>query len=382
MSMLVNTGNDMIRVAISINKCDSGGQKSVIMSYLNNFDPKRVIFDLIVDSDSNSIPYKEVEALGGELHVIPPYQSIIKHMIALRKLCKENRYDVFYAANNTMNVFPLFVAWLSGVKVRISESLTTASKLEKKKTLMKNVLKLFSHLFCNRYMANGIESARYQFGERAVRENKVDIFFNPIDTAKYDFNPALREETRNEFGWTDKVVYGTIIRFEKQKNPLFLIDVMKEIMQKRVNARFAIIGIGSMEQQMMDKIKECGFEDRMAWLGRREDIKKFYNAFDAFLLPSLYEGFPVVGIESQATGLPIFYSDAVTREASVEELAHFIRLDQSAKEWAEIIIEATEASMKNRHGRVDYLKANGFDAKEETKRLTDYFENTLKEYMQ
>lgn len=369
----------MIHVAISINKCDSGGQKSVIMSYLRNFDKDKVQFDLIVDSDSNSIPFDEVKYLGGKIHVIPPYQNIFKHMVALYKLCRKNSYDVFYAANNTMNLFPLFIAWICRIKVRISESLTTASKLERKKTFMKNILKCFSHLFCNYYMANGIESAEYQFGKRYVKKGKVSIFLNPVDTSKNGYDINLREETRKKMGWTDKIVYGTIARFEQQKNPLFLIDIMNEIMKKQSNAQFAIIGIGSMEQQMQERIKQYEFGNKMSWLGRREDIKQFYNAYDAFILPSLYEGFPVVGVESQAAGLPVFYSDVVTKEAAIEELGHYISLNKNANEWADIIIKETQKAMKNRHGRNEYLKQHGFDASLETDRLTIFFEQAIKE---
>ena len=369
----------MIKVAISINKCDSGGQKSVIMSYLRNFDRKRIQWDLIVDADSNSIPYDEVKMLGGRVYVIPPYQKIVKHMAALRKLCKEEKYDVFYAANNTMNLFPMFVAWMAGVKVRVSESLTTASKMEKKKTLMKNVLKQFSHWFCNYYMANGKESAEYQFGKKAMMAGKVAIFMNPVDADRNSYDPLLREECREKMGWANKVVYGTIARFEIQKNPLFMIEVMNEIRKKSESAHFCIIGIGSMEEQMKQKIAECGFGDKMSWLGRREDIRQFYNAFDAFLLPSLYEGFPVVAVESQASGLPVFMSDAVTREAAIEELGYYIELNRSAEEWADIIIRETNKMMPNRHGRQEYLKAHGFDAVSETERLTNYFEAAIEE---
>lgn len=369
----------MINVLVSINKCDSGGQKSLTMAYLRNLDPKKVHFDLVVDSDSNSIPYDEVKALGGGLHVIPPYQKIFAHMRALRKLMKENHYDVFHAMNNTMNIFPLFVAWTCGVKVRVSESLTTASKLEKKKTMMKNVLKQFSHWFCNYYTANGIESAEYQFGKKSTAAGKVAIFLNPVDAKKNDFDPALREECRQKMGWQDKVVYGTIARFETQKNPLFLIDVMNAIRKKSKKAQFCIIGIGSMEEQMKSKIAECGFGDSMSWLGRREDIRQFYNAFDAFLLPSLYEGFPVVGVESQAAGLPVFFSDAVTREAGIEELGHYIELSKSAEEWADIIIAETEKLMPLRRGRQEYLKSHGFDAVTEAERLTEYWIRAVEE---
>lgn len=75
-----------IKIAISVNKCDSGGQKSLVMAYIRNFSSDRVKFDLIVDEDSNSIPFDEVKALGGDVHVVPPYQKILSHMLALYKI--------------------------------------------------------------------------------------------------------------------------------------------------------------------------------------------------------------------------------------------------------------------------------------------------------
>lgn len=369
----------MIKIAISVNKCDSGGQKSLIMAYLRNFDPKRIQFDLIVDADSNSIPYDEVNELGGGLYVIPPYQHIIAHMKALRGLFKNNKYDVLYALNNTMNLFPLCMAYYCGIKVRVSESLTMASPLEKKKTLMKNVLKRFSHLYCNYFMANGKDCGIYQFGRKAFEEGKIAIFLSPVDAKRNTFNPKLREETRKNFGWDAHVVYGHIARFEMQKNPLFLIDVMNEIARKKENAHFVIIGAGSMEKQMKERIIGYGLGEKISWLGRREDIKQFYMAFDAFLLPSLYEGLPVVGVESQAAGLPVFFSEEVTREAAVAELGHFISLKKSATEWADVIISETEKAMPLRRGRENDMIKAGFDAVSETERLTKYFENAVLE---
>lgn len=369
----------MIKIAISVNKCDSGGQKSLIMAYLRNFDPKRIYFDLIVDKDSNSIPFDEVNELGGGIYVIPPYQHILAHLNALRKLLREKHYDALYALNNTMNLFPLGIAYFNGIKVRVSESLTMASPLEKKKTMMKNVLKRFSHLFCNYYMANGKDCGIYQFGKKAYEDGTINIFLTPVDAKKYTFDPILREDTRQKFGWGNMVVYGYIARFEKQKNPLFLVDIMNEIAQKQDNAHFVIIGAGSMEQQIKNKIAKYGLDEKMSWLGRREDIKQFYNAFDAFLLPSLYEGLPVVGIESQSTGLPVFFSEEITREAGIAELGHFISLKKSAAEWANIIISETRKAMPLRRGREKDLMNAGFDAVSEAERLTVFFERAVEE---
>ena len=369
----------MIKVAISLNKCDSGGQKSLVMAYLRNFDRSRVQFDLIVDADSNSIPYEEVEKLGGRVFVIPPYQKIFKHLSALKRIFSDNDYDVLYAVNNTMNIFPLYVAKKKGIKVRVSESLTMASHHELLKTVLKTVLRFFSHCWCNYYMANGRDCGIYQFGKKAMEQGKVAIFLSPVDAKANTFNPELRAITRKKYGWENKIVYGFIARFEKQKNPLFLIDIMYFISRKQENAHFVIIGAGSLEEKMKERINEYEMGNRLSWLGRREDIKQFYNAFDAFLLPSLYEGLPVVGVESQATGLPVFFSENITKEAGIAELGHYISLKKPADEWADVIIEETKKSIPNRRGREDDLIKCGFDSVTESNRLLDYFEKAVRE---
>mgnify|MGYP002624146960 CR=1 FL=1 len=368
-----------IKVAVSINKCDSGGQKSLGLGYLRNLDPKVVKFQLICDADSNSIPYEEVERLGGKVHVVPPYQKIGAHMKALEKIFRQEQFDVLFAMNNTMNLFPLYLAKKCGIKVRISESLSMASKQEWKKTLTKLVLKQFSHLFCNYYVACGEDCARFQFGNKAVDTGKVEIFKTCIDARANTFDQELRDKTRRDFEWDNKTVYGFIGRFSPQKNPLFLIDVFHEIKKKKEDAHFVIIGAGSLETQMLQRIEEYGLKDSVSWLGRREDIKQFYNAFDAFILPSIYEGLPVVGLESQASGLPVFFSDAITKEASVCELGHFISLKQTADEWADVIIKETDKNIPARKGHEEDLIKGGYDAVSEAKRLTDYWLKAVEE---
>lgn len=368
-----------IKVAISVNKCDSGGQKSLTMGYLRNLDKNKVVFHLICDADSNSIPYDEVKELGGVVHVIPPYQQIGKHIKALRKIFKEEKFDVLHAMNNTMNIFPLFVAKEAGIKVRISESLSMASRHELKKSAMKIVLKQFAHLFCNYYVACGKDCGAFQFGKKALYDGKIEIFKTCIDARTNTYDEALRSETRIKFGWEDQVVYGFIGRFAAQKNPMFLIDIMNGIHKLQENAQFVIIGAGELEYNMKERIALYHLQDSVSWLGRREDIRQFYNAFDAFLLPSLYEGLPVVGLEAQASGLPVFFSDKITREAAACDLAHFLSLNETPDNWAKYIITSTAKNINVRCGHEQALIDKGFDTVAETRRLTDFWLNAVKE---
>ena len=114
-----------IKVAFIEGKMDSGGKKTLSMQYFLNFDPAKVEVHFICDSDSNAVPTEEIEARGGRVHIIAPYQNIAKNMSDMADVFKQEHFDVLHAYNSTMNLFPLRVAKKCGIPVRISESLST-----------------------------------------------------------------------------------------------------------------------------------------------------------------------------------------------------------------------------------------------------------------
>lgn len=368
----------MIRVAIIGGKVHSGGKKNLIMEYYRHIDRTKVQFDFICDSDSNSIPDDEIKALGGRVYRITPYEHIWGNMRDMYRLFKQNKYDVVHAWNSMMNLFPMVVAKAAGIKVRISESLSMANKGEKK-TYIKYALRPFSSICANYYMSCGVDCGVFQFGQKAYDGGRIAIFKTVINAEANAFDPVLRNETRKKFGWEETVVYGFIGRYMMQKNPVFLMDIYGAIAKKQPEAHFVTIGFGEMEDAMMSRAKELGFYERLENLGRREDIKQFYNAFDAFLLPSLYEGLPVVGLESQAGGLPIFFSSEITPEAKACDTATFIDLKESADVWADIIIKKVKENMPVRKSNAQAIIDAHFDSKAESERLMKYYFNAIKE---
>ena len=126
-------------------------------------------------------------------------------------------------------------------------------------------------------------------------------------------------------------------------------------------------------------MEKLGIRDKVIYLGRREDIRQFYNAMDAFLLPSLYEGLPVVGLEAQSAGLPIFFSSEVTREVRASALGYFLELDRPAKEWAEAILNAVRANQEIRRSWSKEVAEAGFDSASEAMRLQKYYFNAVRE---
>ena len=78
----------------------------------------------------------------------------------------------------------------------------------------------------------------------------------------------------------------------------------------------------------------------MIFAGVRSNIQSFYDAMDAFLLPSLFEGLPVVLVEAQTAGLPCFVADTVDRGAAFTDRVKFLPLNDTAA-WANAIAAAS-----------------------------------------
>ena len=80
-----------------------------------------------------------------------------------------------------------------------------------------------------------------------------------------------------------------------------------------------------------------GLSACVIFAGARGDMPRLYSAMDALLLPSLFEGFSTVALESQCAGLPTILSEAVTRDCALTDFAAFEPLD--AERWAARIRE-------------------------------------------
>lgn len=362
----------MIRVAIVAGKVDSGGKKNLIMEYYRHVNREEVQFDFICDADSQAIPTEEIEKLGGKVYIVAPYQNIFKNMADMKKIFKKNKYPVVHAYNSTMNLFPMFVAKQCGIPVRISESLSMAHEGDWK-TILKKILRPMSKWFANYYMSCGDDCGRWQFGDKLFEAGKVDVFKTVINTEFNAYNSEVREKTRKEFGWEDKLVVGHIGRFTAQKNSVHLIEIFAAVAKKEPRAILCLIGDGELKEDMMNKIKELDIENQVNYLGRREDIQQFYNAMDCFLLPSLYEGLPVVGLEAESCGLPMFFSTEITIEANACELGHFIALSESEERWADEILKAMKENMPIRRSHAREVCDAGFDSTSEAMRMQKYY---------
>lgn len=367
---------DPIRIAQVVGKWVGGGVESVVMNYYRNIDRDKIQFDFLCDSDSTNIPYDEIEKLGGRVILIPPYQKVFEYQKELIKIFKQNKYKIVHSHINTLSVFPLRAAKKAGVPVRIAHSHSTTNKTEKKKNMMKMLLRPFSKKYATNYFACTEHAGRWLFGNKEYDNGNVYILNNAIDLDKFKYNEKIRIKKRKELNIeNDTLVIGHIGRFVAQKNHTFLIDIFNELHKKKKNSILLLIGQGPLIDEIKQKVEMLGLSDSVKFLGQRDDVNELYNVMDLFLFPSLYEGLGMVLIEAQANGLSCIASTEVPRIVKISKDVSFLELRSSINIWRDEIIKMIG---KKNLVDINILIEKGYDIKNESIKLIKKYKELYK----
>ena len=198
-----------------------------------------------------------------------------------------------------------------------------------------------------------------------------EVIKNGIDTEKFSFNHAYRDEIRREFDIGDRFMLCHVGMFAPVKNHEFLIDIFASVVKKHPDSVLLLVGTGSETEKIREKVSGLGLSEKVIFAGRRTDVEKIMSAADAFVLPSHFEGLPLVLVEAQSSGLNCFVSDAVPEEAKLLDNFEFIPLDIGAEAWADRILSA--ALNTDRASASAVVAAAGYNCKLTAARIEEIY---------
>ena len=155
-----------------------------------------------------------------------------------------------------------------------------------------------------------------------------------------------------------------------QKNHTFLIDIFAEYYKNHKDTKLVLLGDGELMPKMKEKVQTLGIEDVVLFVGNVGNANEWYQAFDAFVLPSVWEGLPVVGVEAQAADLPCVFSDNITREIGLTDKAFFVSTSDK-KQWVECLEKALEDQYRKNNYEV--ITKNQYNIVEEAKKLQERY---------
>ena len=263
---------------------------------------------------------------------------------------KHNDYKVLHLHSTSKNYPVLKYAKKYTIPIRISHShnidFQTNNLLKK---FVGNCFKPLLIKYSTDFCACSKIAGEWLFGKKITNSNKFKVIHNAVDYKKFEYSEAKRKLIRKELGILENtIVLGNVARFEKQKNHEFLIDIFYEYQKENPDSKLLLIGIGSLEDKIKAKVKELGIENKVIFLGFKQNVDEYMQAMDYFIFPSLFEGLGLVLIEAQASGIQCFTSkDVVPLDVKVSEAIEFIPLTSSAKEWSNLIMQKEKKRVNN-----------------------------------
>ena len=360
-------GDKMLRILHVVTDMRRGGLETMLMNYYRVIDREKIQFDFLTHRDYLGDYGEEIINLGGKIyHIMPlnPFSKKYKNELA-EFFNTHQEYKIIHVHQDCLSSIILKSAKKNNVKVRIAHS----HNINQDKNL-KYLIKLFYRQSIPKYatdlMACGEEAGKWMFKGASFK-----VLNNAIDTSEYIYDEIKREKVKQQLGLKkEEIIIGHVGRFSPQKNHIFLIKILKKVIQKK-SAKLLLVGDGNLREIIEKEIGNLGLKENVILTGVRSDVAELMQAMDVFVFPSLYEGLPVTMVEAQAAGLPCVISNNVPSECIItEELVTKCSLNDSEDIWVNHILKSI--NKQRRDTRKEIINA-GFDIKESAKKLQEFY---------
>lgn len=345
----------MTKVFILNHGLANGGTDTFCLNILKHINWEKFDVRMILAVDPDSRPQfreEEVRQLGipiDKTSDLDGIKKMLRHAVRLYKLLQKEKPDVFHANMDLFNGVNMFVARLAGVPVRVCHSHNSESQYEANSgkhiavSIYRGIMRWLLWHFSTARCGCSELAMDYLYGNKWRTDASACVIHNGIDLTA--FSEINTSDAKERLGLRSGIHYLiTVGRLAEQKNPLFLVDVMKAVCNRWEDVELLWVGTGEMEQQVRSKIAEENLEQKIHLLGARKDVPQILRCGEAFVFPSLFEGLPIALIEAQGAGLPCLVSDRITQEADMGGCV-FLSIDEGTALWAETIVGVLDGTI-------------------------------------
>lgn len=342
------------------------GITGVVLNLYRCMEKQDVCMDVVAPGRAEK-QYRDIFTQnGGKIYRIDrSLAHPIRYVRQLKKRIREGKYDIVHIHGNSRTIaLELLAARLAGCPVRIAHGHTTDCKYKVLHYLMTPWLLGL----CTHRLACGEKAGKFLFGKRPFT-----VIPNGINAKLYGFNSIKRQALRQQLDLSDKVVFCMVGRLSPGKNHSFLLRVFKILAEKRKDAHLLLVGDGPLKKELKEQAKGLP----VTFVGLTDKVEEYLSASDVFLLPSLFEGFPLSVMEAQANGLHCLVADTVTQEVNVTGNVRYLPLEETA--WVEALAEYDYLSGRSRRSfdAQETMLTHGYDNIQISKDLKQFYKSAM-----
>lgn len=371
-----------IKVLMVAGSMHIGGIENQLMHLARNADKEKFQIDF-TSTMPDAFYREEIEQLGGKFILIPPmnWKWPFPYCKAMYQIIKDYKYDVVHSNELFHSGIVMMIAKVAGVKVRITHSHSvsdtdgTVNKRSFFRALYNIVMRNCILKYSTVQIACSITAGKFLFGEECIQQDTFHLIYNSIDTEKYieKYNQVEGGEFCDD-GWINVLHVGRVYPVKRQ---LFDVEIAEKF--KETGKRIRILCAGNAYdadymKQIQNVIIEKNLQDYMIMLGSRDDVDVLFRKSSVVILPSAYEGMPLVLLEAQATGLHCIVADTFSREVDFD-INLIIWMDKAAsiEEWADAIEKVACLKKTDKKQVVKSIQKKGFDSKIFAKKLCSLY---------
>lgn len=364
----------MIRILHSVSYMSRGGIETMLMNYYRNIDRSKIQFDFLCNAPFDGAYDEEIKEMGGRIFRTPGFNPLkrLAYKKYMRNLFAEHpEYHIVEAHNGPLGRYAMKAAKEAGIPIRIYHAHGADLRFDMKWPIKYYCLKTLKYSM-NEHFICSEKAGRFYMGDKIIDDGNFHFIYNAIAVENFVFNNNVRNQLRSTYNLDNKTVVGHIGRFSRPKNHSFILEVFAKLVKINPNAHLVLVGDGEWHDKVLNKIEELGVTDQVTLTGVIPNPQDWYQAFDVFFMPSLWEGLPVTGVEAQASDLPCLFSSAITTEVALSDKAMFMDLDSPQEEWAHKLNEII-CKPNARENRTALITSKHYNITEEAKRLQDLY---------
>lgn len=359
-----------------------GGVYAFVINIIENIDKEYQIDLCSFEKFTKQSNVNYVESFGGKIYYCGHSGCLWEKQYGCLKklyhLVSKGNYDVIHIHSDVsykLFLYALMAKLAKAKKVLIhSHSTGVDGKHRRIKLFLHYIFKEVVSCVAHKFLACSQSAAKWMYNERILQDRHFAVINNGINIQKFKFNSKVRNEINKKMELADKFVVGHVGRFSYQKNHRFLINIFYEVQKIEPDSVLMLIGDSVNDNKFLvetrEQVKKLNIENKVLFLGIRNDVSDLMQAMDCFILPSRFEGLPLVAVEAQAAGLKSYLSDNITDQVKITDLVNFISLNESPEYWAKQILSNRNYIRKD---MTDQIKKSGYDIKTEIKKIEKFY---------
>lgn len=329
---------------------DRGGVETWLMHIMRNINKANFEFHFLVHTNVESAFDQEIFSLGGRIHYGANPRNILQYAADFGEIVRSHApFDVVHSHVYWYSGFVLRLAHHAGIPIRIAHShtATNGSTWKIHRELYESLMRAWIMRYATHRIGVSQQACEALFGRR--RERPFTLLYYGLDFTRF-LEPSPSELLKQHLGIPHgRKVVGQIGRFVPVKNHAFTIDIFAHTITSGTDAHLLLVGAGPLLPAIRAQIESRGLSDRCTFVGLQSDVVPFLFAMDVLVLPSHWEGLPLVGLESQAAGVPVITSTSVPREMDViPQLVDHVPLSEGPAGWASAV---NHRLMQRKHRR-------------------------------